>query len=113
METKLARISEISTKKPDTKFSSIGHLINAEMLRKCHNEMESNKAVGIDGVTKEMYESNLNANIENLVLKLKKISHISQKQLEELKFQKTMEKLGLSVYTATRTSLFKTQCVEY
>ena len=34
METKLARISEISTKKPNIKFSSIGHLINAEMLRK-------------------------------------------------------------------------------
>ena len=75
METKLARISEISTKKPDTKFSSIGHLINAEMLRKCHNEMESNEAVGIDGVTKEIYESNLNANIENLVLKLRNKSY--------------------------------------
>lgn len=39
METKLARISEISTKRPDTKLSSIGHLINAEMLRECHNEI--------------------------------------------------------------------------
>ena len=78
METKLARISEISTKKPDTKFSSIGHLINAEMLIKCHNEMESNKAVGIDGVTKEMYESNLNANIESLVFKLKNKSYKPQ-----------------------------------
>ncbi len=75
METKLARISEISTKKPNIKFSSIGHLINAEMLRKCHNEMKSSKAVGIDGVTKEIYESNLNANIENLVLKLRNKSY--------------------------------------
>ena len=37
--------------------------------------MKSSKAVGIDGVTKEIYESNLNANIENLVLKLRNKSY--------------------------------------
>lgn len=101
METKLARISEISTKRPDTKLSSIGHLINAEMLRECHNEMKSNKAVGIDGVTKEMYESNLNANIENLVLRLKNKSY-KPKAARRIEIPKDNGKVRpLSIYCVT------------
>ena len=36
-------------------FTSIGHLINKEMLKSCHEAMDEEKAVGIDGVTKEEY----------------------------------------------------------
>ena len=55
METKLARISQLSKENPDMVFTSLGHLINKEMLENCHVQMDGTKAVGIDGVTKEEY----------------------------------------------------------
>jgi len=75
METKLERISQLSSENPDMVFTSIGHLINKEMLRECHEKMDGNKAVGIDGVTKEVYESNLDENLEQLVNRLKTKSY--------------------------------------
>ena len=49
METKLARISQLSKENPDMVFTSLGHLINKEMLENCHVQMDGTKAVGIDG----------------------------------------------------------------
>ena len=49
METKLARISQLSGEHPDMVFTSIGHLINKELLKECHKEMDGKKAVGTDG----------------------------------------------------------------
>ena len=72
METKLARISELSMEHPDVVFTSVGHLINEEMLKDCHNEMDRNKAAGIDGVTKMDYEQNLDENLKDLVDRLKR-----------------------------------------
>lgn len=75
MGTKLERIAEISanTRKPE--FTSLYHHINAEMLKQCHRELDGNKAVGIDKVTKAKYEVNLEENISNLVNRLKKKSY--------------------------------------
>ena len=56
METKLERISQMSRENPKMIFSSIGHLINKEMLKSCHETMDGTKAKGIDGVSKEEYE---------------------------------------------------------
>ncbi len=72
METKLARISQLSSENPDMVFTSIGHLINKELLKECHEKMDGNKAVGIDGVTKEEYGRNLDENLEKLVGKAEK-----------------------------------------
>ena len=72
METKLARISQMSAENPDIVFTSLYHLINCEMLRDCHNKMDGSKAVGIDGITKEDYEKNLEENLQELVERLKR-----------------------------------------
>ena len=50
METKLARISQLSKENPDMVFTSLGHLINKEMLKNCHAQVDGTKAVGIDGI---------------------------------------------------------------
>ena len=71
MGTKLARISELSEECPDMVFTSIGHLIDVELLTECHRDLDGKKAVGIDGVTKDMYEANLEENLDNLVNRLK------------------------------------------
>jgi len=72
METKLARISQLSKDNPEMVFTSIGHLINKEMLGRCHEKMDGDKAVGIDGVTKEEYGRNLEENLDGLVERLKR-----------------------------------------
>ncbi len=78
METKLERISQLSRENPNMVFTSIGHLINKEMLKACHEKMDGKKAVGIDGITKEAYGNNLEKNLENLMERLKKKSYKPQ-----------------------------------
>ena len=56
-------------------FTSLGHLINKEMLENCHVQMDGTKAIGIDGVTKEEYGRNLEENLEALIESLKKKSY--------------------------------------
>ena len=75
METKLARIAQLSAENPDMVFTSLGHLINYDMLKDCHALMDGDKAVGIDGITKEEYGKNLDENIKDLVEKLKSKSY--------------------------------------
>ena len=71
MGTKLERIAEISAQSKRPNFTSLYHLINAELLKRCHRELDGKKAVGIDEVTKEKYSEALDSNIEDLVLRLK------------------------------------------
>ena len=78
VETKLERISQLSKQNPDMVFTSVGHLINEEMLMECHKDMDGDKAVGIDGVTKEMYGDNLEENVKALVERLKRKSYKPQ-----------------------------------
>ncbi|MDD3206546.1 MAG: reverse transcriptase domain-containing protein [Lachnospiraceae bacterium] len=78
METKLERISQRSKENPEMVFTSIGHFINKEMLKECHEKMDGDKAVGIDGVTKEEYGRKLEENLDKLVERLKKKSYRPQ-----------------------------------
>lgn len=78
MGTKLERISQLSKENPEMVFTSIGHLINKELLMKCHEKMDGDKAVGIDGVTKEEYGRNLEENLDRVVERLKKKSYRPQ-----------------------------------
>ena len=78
METKLARISQMSRENPTMIFTSIGHLINKEMLRSCHEAMDGTKAKGIDGVSKADYEEHLDDNLDSLVDRLKRKAYHPQ-----------------------------------
>lgn len=78
MGTKLERISQLSTENPEMVFTSIGHMINKELLKECHEKMDGDKAVGIDGITKEEYGKNLEENLDKLVERLKKKSYKPQ-----------------------------------
>ena len=78
METKLARISQMSRENPTMIFTSIGHLINKEMLESCHEAMDGTKAKGIDGVSKADYEEHLDENLDKLVDRLKRKAYYPQ-----------------------------------
>lgn len=75
MTTKIARINQISIEKPNEIFTSIYHLINYELLKECFEELDGNKATGLDKVTKDMYFINLDENLNSLVNKLKTMSY--------------------------------------
>lgn len=78
MNTKLERIAKIAKENPELKFTALIHHINKEMLMECHKELKANKATGIDGITKEEYEENLEENLENLLNRMKKFSYRPQ-----------------------------------
>lgn len=100
METKLARIAEMAKANPELRFTSIGHLINAQALIKSHEGMKVGKATGIDGVTKETYEANLEVNVENLTGRLKQKGYIPQpaRRVYIPKDEKSMRPLGIPAY---------------
>lgn len=78
MKTKLERIAEISKANPKEQFNNIIHLLNPELLKLCHKEMDADKAAGVDEVTKKEYEKDLEANVNNLWTRLKSFSYTPQ-----------------------------------
>ena len=60
------------------KLQTIMHYVNRETLIKQHKKQKNNKANGIDRITKEKYEGNLENNIENLLNKMKSFSYHPQ-----------------------------------
>lgn len=74
-ETKLDRIAWLSKKDPQKKFACLMHHFNEESLKECFNELDKNKAVGIDKVTKDDYAINLDENIKKLVNQLKQMAY--------------------------------------
>jgi len=71
MTTKLARIADIAKEKPEEKFTSLAHLLSKEMLLDCHYELNGDRAPGVDQVTKQEYEADIETNIKELVNKMK------------------------------------------
>ncbi|SFQ47373.1 Reverse transcriptase (RNA-dependent DNA polymerase) [Butyrivibrio proteoclasticus] len=65
MTTKLERIAEISAQTAKPVFTSLYHMIDADLLKQCFNEIDGKKAVGIDEVTKEEYGEQLDSNIKD------------------------------------------------
>lgn len=78
METKLTRIAEAARMRPDEKFTSLAHLINEETIKECHREMGKKKAAGIDDMTKEEYEINLDSNVKDLINRMKRQAYKPQ-----------------------------------
>lgn len=75
MSTKITRINQIATERPNEVFTSVYHLINYELLKECFDELDGNKATGLDKVTKQEYSAKLDENLNNLVDKLKTMSY--------------------------------------
>ena len=53
-------------------FNNLGHIIDLELLRRCYGSLDGNKAVGIDGISKEEYGKNLESNLQKLLLRIRK-----------------------------------------
>jgi RNA-directed DNA polymerase len=51
-KTKLNRITWLSKQDPKKEFECLMHLFNHESLTDCFQQLDKNKAVGIDGIDK-------------------------------------------------------------
>jgi group II intron reverse transcriptase/maturase len=81
-ETKLKRIKWLSSLDKHKEFNQLMHHFSEEALLVCYKELDRKKARGIDGVDKESYGANLEANLKTLVARLKTMSYIPGDILE-------------------------------
>jgi RNA-directed DNA polymerase len=56
---------------PKCKFTSLVHLLTEDFLEECFSELKRGKSPGIDGVTVNKYEEQLDENLADLVVRLK------------------------------------------
>ena len=68
---KLSSISKCAKENKTFQFESLAHYLNVEFLKDCHLNLDRNKAVGIDKVSWQEYNSDLDENLKRLVQKLK------------------------------------------
>ena len=70
------RIAEQARK--HEKVQTLMHYLNKENLSEVHKQQPKGKAKGIDGVSKEIYEKNLDSNIDELHKQMKQFSYRPQ-----------------------------------
>ena len=76
MATDLTRIGEKARKEPGLVFTSLYHHISdVDNLRACYDNLEANRATGVDGVTKEEYGKKLEENLRDLSCRLKRMGY--------------------------------------
>jgi len=71
-ETKLRRIAMLSGEDSEKEFTCLMHHFNFESLLGCFHLLDEKKAAGIDGITKGAYGENLQENISDLIIDLRK-----------------------------------------
>lgn len=73
MSTERARIREKAQRDAGVVFDNLYHHISdVDNLRGCYHELDGKKAVGVDGVSKEEYGKQLEANLNDLSARLKR-----------------------------------------
>ena len=69
--TKWHWIVDLARKKPGTVLFSLNHVIDFEWMREAYIRTRKDGATGIDGVTARDYEANLEANLRDLLERIK------------------------------------------
>ena len=82
MSPNLERISVKARANPDLVFTSLyHHIADIDHLQACYRMLKGNKAVGVDEVTKSMYAEDLEANLQDLSARLKRMGYRPQPKL--------------------------------
>src|SRR5215467_1416109 len=69
--TKRQWIVELARRKPGTALFSLHHVIDFEWMREAYLRVRKDGGTGIDGVTAADYEANLEANLRDLLERIK------------------------------------------
>jgi RNA-directed DNA polymerase len=67
----LALVTQRARREPHAVFTSLAHLLNVEFLRGCYKSLGKEKACGVDGRSWHEYGEQLDANLADLVERLK------------------------------------------
>jgi len=66
MTPQLLKVAERARREPKARFHSLAHLIDEAALRRAYDRLRPHAAVGVDGVSKEMYGRALEGNLQDL-----------------------------------------------
>jgi RNA-directed DNA polymerase len=77
-DTVLSRIAYLSAQNPAQVFHSLMHHFNEGSLQRCFEKSDGKKAIGVDGINKAKYGENLQANLKDLVTRMKRMGYRPQ-----------------------------------
>ena len=78
MFTDISRIAELAKEDPKRQFYAIAHLITSRAMHEAFRSLRKNASAGIDGVTYEQYETNVEENIRQLHQRLREGKYRAQ-----------------------------------
>ncbi len=98
MSTGLLKVAERAKRDPKAKFNSLAHLIDERALKRAFQKIRPGTAVGVDGVGKEEYAKNLEANLKGLHERMvgKKYRHQPIKRVHIPKDKGKTRPIGIS-----------------
>ena len=71
VSTKQLRIATLAEQSPQMAFTSLAHMIDMDWLKEAYRRTRKGGAAGVDGMTAEEYELNLEANLQRLLDRVK------------------------------------------
>jgi RNA-directed DNA polymerase len=71
VSTKLHRIAELAREHPDWALKTLAHVIDSEFLKEAFKRTRKDGAVGVDGLTAEDFERDLETNLLDLLSRFK------------------------------------------
>ena len=76
MRTKLGSLTQRAERNSEGNFTSLAHLLDEEFLLGCFYELKRDRVPGIDGLSIEDYEVDLEENVANLAERLRTKKYI-------------------------------------
>jgi RNA-directed DNA polymerase len=67
VSTKQKRIAALAKQSPEMAFTSLAYLMDIDWLKEAYRRTRKDGAVGVDGVTAEQYEQDLEGNLQSLL----------------------------------------------
>jgi group II intron reverse transcriptase/maturase len=100
MSPELLKVVDRAKREPEGRFHSLAHLIDVPALKRAYHRQRAGAAAGVDGVTKEQYEQNLEANLQDLHarLKAKQYRHQPIRRVHIPKAQGKTRPIGISAF---------------
>ncbi len=105
---------ERARREPKGRFHSLAHRIDVSALERAYPRIRKDAAVGVDGVTKEEYGQDLEANLQDLHARMKAkrplITRAAINPSDVSTSQRKGERRGRLESRRSRTKLSKTPC---
>ena len=100
MSPGLLKVVERAQREPEGRFHALAHLLDVPALTRAYRRARSDAAVGVDGVTKEQYGQELEANFQALHarLKAKQYRHQPLRRVPSPNAQGKTRPMGMSAF---------------